>query len=355
MAVMKSISIKVFSVKLKKGFKGLKVSRKKIFLFLQYFFTVVFLVSAFLFVNEVLIQPWRSRKVMEEIKAIYRDTADNSAPAFSGDFTAEPAGPVSPTPGNPEPPVLPKFAEILKINSDVRGWITVPDTRIDYPVLKTKENDPDYYLSRNIYGEKDRNGSIFIDRNSSIDAKNIVIHGHNMKSGDIFHDLVEFQDMEYYKLRPVIFFDSIYETNAWKIISVFITNGSGEEEPFFDYTRSEFADSSDFLNFVYQLKVRSIYNTNVDINENDRLITLSTCTYELPNYRNVVVARKVRPGEDLSVDVEKTTKNNPLYTERYYRTYGGTPPKVSSFEEALQAGEIDWYTPVSSGEVLAEK
>jgi len=176
-----------------------------------------------------------------------------------------------------------------------------------------------------------------------------------MKSVDMFHYLVVFQDMEYYKLRPVIFFDSIYETNAWKIISVFITNGSGEEEPFFDYTRSEFADSSDFLNFVYQLKVRSIYNTNVDINENDRLITLSTCTYELPNYRNVVVARKVRPGEDLSVDVEKTTKNNPLYTERYYRTYGGTPPKVSSFEEALQAGEIDWYTPVSSGEVLAEK
>ena len=53
-----------------------------------------------------------------------------------------------------------------------------------------------------------------------------------MKSGDMFHDLVEFQDIEYYKLRPVIYFDTIYQTNAWKIISVFITNGSSAEEPF---------------------------------------------------------------------------------------------------------------------------
>lgn len=339
---MKNMSIKKFLVDLKETFKKLGTSKKRIYSWLQYVFTIVFFVSAFLFVNEVFIQPYRSRKVMDEIKNIYQNTGEN--PASDTPLTDVLDSGSSDLNGC-NPATLPKFNEILKINDDVQGWITIPLTKIDYPVLKAKDNDPDFYLSRNIYGEKDKNGSIFIDANSSIEAKNIVIHGHNMKSGDMFHDLVEFQDIEYYKLRPVIYFDTIYQTNAWKIISVFITNGSSAEEPFFDYTRSEFVDSSDFLNFVYQLKVRSIYNTNVDINENDQLITLSTCTYELPDYRNVVVARKVRDNEEIDVDVEKTTKNNPLYPEKYYKTYGGTPPEVSSFEEALNAGEIDWYNP----------
>ena len=104
-----------------------------------------------------------------------------------------------------------------------------------------------------------------------------------------------------------------------------------------------------FLNFIYQLRIRSIYNIDaVDINENDQIITLSTCSYEVKNYRTVIVARKLREGEDPFVDVDRVTLNTePLYPSTWYYRYGGKAPKLTqTFEEALENGEIKWYQPV---------
>jgi sortase B len=86
---------------------------------------------------------------------------------------------------------------------------------------------------------------------------------------------------------------------------------------------------------------------DVDINENDTLLTLSTCSYEVDdNYRTVVFARKIREGEDSKIDMKTVKVNkNPLYCDDYYKVHGGKAPKVpATFEKAFEKGLINWYT-----------
>ncbi|HWT26380.1 MAG TPA: class B sortase, partial [Mobilitalea sp.] len=143
--------------------------------------------------------------------------------------------------------------------------------------------------------------------------------------------------------------DTLYQTGQWKIFSVFITPGSDKKEPFFDFTRARFDNDLDYLNFIYQLRSRSMFNLDtVDINENDQIVTLCTCTYEINDYRLVICARKVREGEDPTVNTDSIKKNShPLYPELYYEIYGGKAPKLPvTFEEAMGKGKINWYKPV---------
>jgi sortase B len=166
-------------------------------------------------------------------------------------------------------------------------------------VVQSGNGDPNYYLDKDLNLDYSKAGTLFIDEHSSIENKtqNIVIHGHNMVSTveKMFHFMLKYKRKSYYQEHPLITFDSIYNTGEWKVFAVFITNGSSKKEPLFDYTRSTFTGSSDFLNFLYQIKIRSVLNIDdVDLNENDQLLMLSTCSYEADNYRTVVVARKVR-------------------------------------------------------------
>ena len=105
-----------------------------------------------------------------------------------------------------------------------------------------------------------------------------------------------------------------------------------------------FQNEKDFMNYVYNVRVRSLIDCPVDVNEDDELITLSTCSYEFTNFRTVVVARRVRIGEDSGVDVDKASVNsNAVWPEVYYNAYGGSRPKVTDFVTAYEAKEIDWY------------
>lgn len=317
-----------------------------------------------MFINEVFIQPYKSSRALERVNALYENQDDTL------DTTYEVSNNVS----NDEQPKtvtgsaltieknkldlprdqsgrLLKFKSLLDVNKDVKGWITIPDSDIDYVVLQSSEDDPEYYLNHNMFYKEDKAGSLFLDIKSSVEdqTKNIVIHGHNMTSTDnMFHRLLEYKNLDYYKERPVFQFDNIYEPGQWKIFSIFITNGSSNKEELFDYTRTSFRNDSDFLNFIYQLRIRSLFNMDtIDVNEDDTIITLSTCSYEVKDYRTVIVARKLRDGESLEVDVDNVIINpEPLYPYTFYYRYGGKAPKLTeTFEEALEKGEIKWYLP----------
>jgi sortase B len=309
-----------------------------------------FIIFTFLFINEVLIQPYRMNKALDLTRDLY--TKPTTAPVTVVPITATPTqAPVVTTApvaiqATPTPDLihdargrLLTFKELLESNEDTKGWITIPDTNIDYVVMQSKE-DPIYYLYKDFNKKAQKAGCLFLDSNSSVEdnTQNLVIHGHNMKSTDnMFHYLEHFKELDYFKKRTTFTFDSIYQTGQWKIFSIFITNGSSKKEAFFDYTKSTFQDTSEYLNFLYQLRNRSIYNIDtVDINENDQIVTLSTCSYELTNYRLVIVARKLREGEDPTVDAESITVNkSALYPKTYYKNYGGKTPELpDTFEEA---------------------
>lgn len=346
------------------------LSRQNILKALQLLFALGFLVFAGLFVNEIWIEPYRANVAIEEARELYQSSESTETDELVTSPTSEPNVLPKEDPSdqksyntNTTPAIerdsrgrLLQFRELLEVNEDVKGWIKIDnqvtgenDTKIDYVVMQHPE-DPEYYLARRWNDKKKvKKGSLFLDYKSSVEknTQNLVIHGHNMTTtDDMFHYLLKYNELEYYKEHPLISFDTIYQTGQWKIFAVFITNGSSKKEELFNFTKSEFTSSSDFLNLIYQMRIRSLYQTDsIDINENDQILTLSTCSYEVDNYRTVIVARKVRDGEDPNVDVNSFEENpEPLYPGSYYYRYGGKAPKLpTSFEIALEEDYISWY------------
>ena len=242
--------------------------------------------------------------------------------------------------------ILLKFSKLLEYNSDIKGWLNIPGTNIDYPVMQDY-NKGDFYLSHDFEGKTDKNGCLYIDGHSDVKkpTKNIVIHGHNMDStGMMFHELPKYKDINFYKQHPVITFDSIYQNASWKIIAFIRVSGINANNGTFNYMQSVFDDDNAFLDFLYQIEMRSLYQCPVDVNEKDSLLMLSTCTYEVHNYRTVVVARKVRKGESKTVDTASAKlRENVLYPNSWYQRYGGEPPVATNFKDAMALNEIDWY------------
>ena len=236
------------------------------------------------------------------------------------------------------------FSKLIETNPDTVGWIKVPNSVIDYVVVKPPEDDPEYYVKRDFYGDQSNYGTIFLDSRSQLDSKNIILHGHNMQDGRMFSSLKNYLDLGFYKTTPTFTFNTIYEKNDWKVISVFKTNTMEAQGEVFNYLRGSFESDYDFLDFVYNLRVRSVIDCPVSVNENDILVTLSTPCYDMEDFRLVIVARRVRDGEKTSVDVAKAKINSqPLYPDGWYSSFGGTKPTVTSFQKAFKNNKINWY------------
>lgn len=248
--------------------------------------------------------------------------------------------------------ILSDFTSLLASNKETVGWIDVPNTPIDYVVLKAEDDiidmayqkDP-YYLYKDFYGNYERNGSIFMDYRSELGGKNMILHGHSGGYISMFTGLLNYKDLSFYKSAPVLTFNTLYEKNKWKVISVMRMDVSSSDSDSFRYLRGSFGSDYDFLEYVYQVRMRSIIDCPVTVNENDQIITLSTCDYlSFGDYRLVVVARKVREGEKSSVNVASAKDSaNPLYPDSWYYYMGGSRPEVTSFQDALNKKKISWY------------
>lgn len=243
--------------------------------------------------------------------------------------------------------------ELKNINREIVGWIQINDTQVDYPVLHHEEDDStsQFYLNHNYQGDYDSYGSIFIDYRclKGTKSKNTIMHGHHMNDGSMFGELMKYGttggNLDFYKKSPTIEFDTPDGGGIYKIISVFKTNTLPAHGEFFNYMIGEFKNDRDFMNYVYNVRARSLIDCPVDINENDELITLSTCSYEFTDFRTVVVARKIRDDESDEVEVNKAKLNKEaVWPEVYYSEYGGTPPEVTDFITAYENGQIDWYS-----------
>ena len=187
-----------------------------------------------------------------------------------------------------------KYLEELKnMNNDFVGILTIPNTIINYPVMYTKS---DYYLRRSFDKKQSDAGTLYIDKYNIIDPidDNIIIYGHNMKNGTMFHELLNYKDEEYYKEHKYIYFNKIDNNEKYEIISVFYSKVYYENEKVFKYYkfyRTE--DTIEFNDYVKNIKELSLYDTGIDAKLGDKFITLSTCEYSQENGRFVVVAKKI--------------------------------------------------------------
>lgn len=232
---------------------------------------------------------------------------------------------------------LEQFAGLYALNPDVVGYISIEDTPVSYPVVQEEDNE--YYLRRDFYAQSNQHGIPFLDYRNDIKkpSDNLVIYGHNMNDGQMFGELINYRKVEYYREHPVVDLTTVYEEGRYKIFSVYITNAYTNQGPVFDYHNFiEAKSDEDFANYVKQLTIRSLINTTVDVQPGDKLLTLSTCTYEFKDARLVVVARKIRRGEDEYVDTDGAALNpRPLMPDIWYKTFGGSKPEEHEYASVV--------------------
>lgn len=218
----------------------------------------------------------------------------------------------------------PRWASLYALNNDFSGWISVPNTNIDVVVVQAKDNTE--YLKKNYYGKNSKYGTPFLDfRNfpngfETLD-KNTVIYGHNMKDGLMFAQLEKYMTPDGFIESPIISYSTPNTTYYWKIYAAFVSNGTPNYDNgyLFNYIVPRFRSDEAFMEYITALDERKLYTTGVEMLPTDKILTLSTCSYEFDEARLAVVARLVREGESLDIDSSLITINpSPRYPQRWY-------------------------------------
>lgn len=226
------------------------------------------------------------------------------------------------------------FEDLKKANSDIKGWLKIDGTKIDYPVYQTTDND--FYINHDKDKNRSKYGAIFIDSNSQIgtekNGRNTVIYGHSMRDGAMFGELKNYRNFDFYSQHSTFEFTSLYTKGEYKVFAVFVTNTLAEHDngEVFNYRKSAFSNEEMFNDWINEIKIRSLVNTNIDVNFEDQLITLSTCAYDFDDARLVVMARKVRGEEDKAANISASVNPSPLYPEIWYTEKGQAKPQISS-------------------------
>ena len=193
------------------------------------------------------------------------------------------------------PDILSEYITLYNNNKSFIGWVKIEDTLIDYPVMQSQSNE--YYLNHNFNQEKDNNGSIFIDSACSIwpRSQNIIMYGHNMKSGKMFGELKKYKQESFAKDHPYIYFDTLYNKGKYQVMYVFGDNVYDEVEVAFKYYQFIDANSQEeWDSAMNDMAAKSLYDTGVTAAYGEDIITLSTCDYEKDAERFVVVAKRVK-------------------------------------------------------------
>lgn len=185
------------------------------------------------------------------------------------------------------------YYDLYNINNDMIGWVKIDGTVIDYPVVQSESSNA-YYLHRNFYKEKSASGSLFADYQCDVQNKNcnIIIYGHNMRNGTMFHHLTDYEKQSFFKEHPTVAFNTLYKKNEYAIFSVFKTSvGSENEFKYYEFT--DLNTEQDFYSYIGKCLEKSLYDTEVIPTYGDGLLTLSTCSYSSANERFVVVAKLI--------------------------------------------------------------
>lgn len=277
---------------LKKIWSKIKsLARNRILYFVLFgIFSAVFVVSAILLVD-YFVESAKQKGILNDLSA-----DKNQIQQIIHNAPTTPAGNLDPSGDYPfdlESSILPEYQNAYAQNDDLVGWIRIDGTVIDYPVVQHIA-EKDYYLERNFNKEYSKHGCIYLREqcNPYKPSDNIIIYGHYKQDGSMFHDLHGYYRESFWKEHQFIEFDTIYQHHTYQIIAVFKTNVSSKD--FYPYHRfNDAQNAEEFDQFVSDVKRMSFYDTGVDAEYGDKLITLSTCEYTLSNGRLVVVAKQI--------------------------------------------------------------
>ena len=261
----------------------------------------------------ILINRANGKKRAEEQRELLSEMISATLPPLEESpdeviLTPEPtegSGTPAPTPVQYE--ILDDYKMLYDLNPYMIGWLKVDDTVIDYPVVKTPE-DQTMYLYKNFMGEDDVNGTLYMNINSIVGvgtkeleykdgfppSTNMLIYGHTMKSGEMFGNLNRYESEEYGKAHRIIRFDSLFEKREYELISCFYSQVYDDASTAFKYYEFYQADTQEEFDYWYNnIKELSLYDTGVTAELGDEFITLTCCAYHVENGRFVVVAKRI--------------------------------------------------------------
>lgn len=164
------------------------------------------------------------------------------------------------------------FDALESVNKDTIGWILIPNTPINYPLVQGTDNQK--YLTHAYNGSYSKLGSIFMDYRNSADFSdgNTVIYGHNTKNKSMFGSLHDFGKQEFFDQTRYIYVFARDETIIYEVFSAYITDAYSDSYQF------RFAEEESFSNYLMKVESQSIFKTAIELNNEDEIITLSTCT-----------------------------------------------------------------------------
>lgn len=164
---------------------------------------------------------------------------------------------------------------------DVKGWLTIPGTVVDYPVMQSSAQNPERYLRRNYDMKWRMAGSLFFQYDCTADSRNLVVFGHNMNDGTMFAVLKKMADPKFRQEHPTAVLQTADGTHEYEILTALTTDTT--QLPF---NKTQFAGDEDFLSFAGSMLAGTGYTAQAG----DRLLTLVTCAYTWDGARTVVVA-----------------------------------------------------------------
>lgn len=236
-------------------------------------------------------------EIYEEISRIarnpiYTETAESINPEITEiALTPEPEE-LIPSEEDKSGPI--DFDRLAGISPDIRGWIRLEGTKVDYPVMQSRDND--YYLSRAVNGTWNKVGTPFIDfRNSGDFSDRItVIYGHYMGDGSMFTDIHSYKSQKFYDEHPYI--DLYTLDGSFRILPV---AGVYQNVEYWDFT-FDFDSDEAFLHQINTWKAFSTFKSDTEYDADDRFVVLTLCTYDVENSRFLLVGKIVDLEEFVS-------------------------------------------------------
>ncbi|MBR5525117.1 MAG: class B sortase [Clostridia bacterium] len=323
-----------FSVNLpRKGDTGAALARKCGFLLSL----LVMLVSVGYLVADLWLRPMQNDQLKAELENLYQP--ENSMIVADGNNTY-PSG------------MLASFKELYNRNDEVRGWLSFHATgktdflNIDYPVLYSGDNEK--YLTLDFDEKKNKNGALFFDENNKLNSrwdknKSFIIYGHNMASGQMFAGLNKLMgNLNNARAAATFTLSTLFRQNEYKVFAVILTDEAETSSKwYFNTRRTAFESDEDFLDYIEEMRARSMFDYPVDVRADDEIVVLSTCTNKnsakVKNGRLVVVARRCRAAE-ASVNTSKIVKNEDVIMPRNWYVNQQLP--LHAFYENDYAGTV---------------
>ena len=217
-------------------------------------------------------------------------TTETPAPVI---VTAAPT--LTPTPSPTPTPRIGKTGVDLEAckmsNGDFVAWLKIPGTKINYPVVWTDRVD--YYLTHTFSGKESKSGTLFSlgKTDYRTPGRNIAVYGHHITTsgGNMFQPLMSYKKKSFYEAHKTVYFDTLYDLGEYTIFAVINIKSTD-----WDASTASFDSDQSFLSFVNRAKAASLYDTGIEVNENDHILTLITCDrdYHNPDGRLIVMAVK---------------------------------------------------------------